>query len=155
MNHSIQNMSNSTHWRIRRESSIFYRLGGLFTLFIGFMMTQEPRSPELGMRFLHLCLVLTMAGFTVYLFLKPILVYELFLDAENLTLVRWLGRQKIVIARNDIVGYSYHEGSSFGGIYQKLLTLYTRRARYVLDAGEYTDFDAFKTQITKGVKQKY
>ena len=150
-------MANPSHLqrRIRPEAINFYRFGGLFSLVLAYLMVQEPRSPEPYMRWMEQSLIVIAVVFAAYAFVKPLLVYEIQIDPNTITLYRLAGRQKVVIARKNIVSYGYFKGRSFDGYLGEELTLYTSEARYVLDATKYADFDQIKQEITKGVKRKY
>lgn len=150
-------MSNNSylHRRIRPAVVYFYRFGGLFSLVVAYLMGQEPRSPEPFMRWIELSLIVVVVGFAIYGFMKPLLVYEIQIDPNTITLSRWAGRQNVVIERKNLVSYGYFKGRSFDGYWTEELTLYTSEARYVLDATEYAGFDQIKQEITKGVKRKY
>lgn len=150
-------MSNPTHLhhRIRPAAVYFYRFGGLFSLLLAYLMSQEPRSPELYMRLLEQSLIVIAVGFAAYAFMKPLLVYEIHIDPDSLTLSRLKGLQKVVIARENIISYTYHKGHVFGSNPTEHLTLFTSKSRYVLDASDYANFEQIKHEITKGVKRKY
>jgi hypothetical protein len=150
-------MSNTSylHRRIRPAAVYFYRFGGLFSFVVAYMMAQEPRSTDPFMRWMELSLNVMAVGFAAYCFVKPLLVYEIQIDPNTITLSRWAGRQNVVIERKNLVSYGYFKGRSFDGYLTEELTIYTSEARYVLDATEYAGFDQVKQEITKGVKRKY
>jgi len=144
------------HARISRRSTFMYRVAGLAFLLLTYMMAQEPRSVEPYVRLMEQSLLVFTSGMAAYGFVKPLLVYEIHIDPDTITLSRMAGRLKVVIARKNIVSYHYENSWPwYANVPTHSLTLYTSDARYELDASDYLNFEEIKHEITKGVKPKF
>lgn len=145
------------HARISRPNIVMHLIGGLMGLGLCYLLSQEPPSTDRGGYWLERSIIVASGLMAAYAFLRPLWFYRVSADGYAITLTRWGGRQKIEILWTDIVSCTHEHGPAawYSNVGYNELALRTDKAKYVLYAADYANFDEMKRVITKSTKRKY